>query len=195
MIRIDGYLIDAAISEDHAFDSEVTAHPVEDGADVTDHVRARPITITVEGVVTDTPIGSAVAERGDDALPSEDAFARIMAIRDAREPVTIETSLGTFDNMVLQAFAVPRSSGNGESLRFRASFVQVQLVTTERTIVKVAVPRAAKKKNLGAKPSAELGGAGARAVPAKAVENQSILDEKINGGFYLTSGTVIPGVN
>jgi hypothetical protein len=151
MVTIDGYVLDVAVSEEHAFDSEVTSHPVEQGADISDHVLARPINVSIEGVVSDTPIGAAATARGDTTLPSSDAFARLIAIRNAREPVIIETSLQVFRNMVLQSLQVPRSSSTGDALRFRATFVQVQLVVNERTVVEVAVPVAAKKKNLGNK--------------------------------------------
>lgn len=160
---INGYPLDVAISEDHDFESEVTEHPVEIGADITDHVRARPIRVSLEGVVSDTPIGDVVAQRSQFTLvngeaftkPSEEAFAFLLAIRDAREPVTIETSLRVFENMILQSLAVPRSSSNGDALRFRATFVQVQLVTNERVTVRVKLPNAAKKVDRGNRASAD----------------------------------------
>src|SRR5690606_1988974 len=103
------------------------------------------IVVTLEGIVSDTPIGTLAALRGEDVRPSDDAFARLLAIRDAREPVTIETSLRVFENMVLQSLSVPRSAQTGDALRFRATFQQIQLVTNERTMIEVAVPRGAKK--------------------------------------------------
>lgn len=164
-VLIAGYEIDVALSEDHAFDSEVTVHPVEVGADIADHARARPITVALEGIVSDTPIGDLASRRQQFTLingeafarPSEEAFAFLQAIRDAREPVSIETSLRSYDNMMLQSLSVPRSTGNGDALRFRATFVQVELVTNERTTVRVAVPNAAKKVQRGNKPSPEVG--------------------------------------
>lgn len=155
MILIDGFEIDAALSEEHTFDSEVTEHPVEKGADISDHVRARPIEVTIDGVVSDTPIGSLAQRRT--GVPSSDAFARLMQIRDAREPITIQTSLKTFENMILQSLSAPRDSSTGDAFRFRASFIQVQLVTNERTTVVVAQPRGAKKVNLGNRPTTFLG--------------------------------------
>lgn len=162
-VFIAGYEIDVALSEDHSFESEVTAHPVEIGADIADHVRARPITVTLEGIVSDTPIGS-LAERRQQftlvngeafMLASDEALAFLLAVRDAREPVTIQTTLRSYDDMMLQSLTVPRSSATGEALRFTATFVQVVLVTNERTVVRVSVPRASNKVNRGNKPSDE----------------------------------------
>jgi hypothetical protein len=178
VITIDGFLIDIAKTEDHGFDSEVTDHPVESGADITDHVRARPIKLVVDCVVSDTPIGEVAKVRGmaeaqsqmraqlfsgvpgsgaaasarAGRLPSEDAFAHLLAIRDRREPVTVITERRTYPRMVLEGLTIPRTSSTGDALEFRATFKEVRLVTNERTTIPVAVPKAAKKRNFGSKP-------------------------------------------
>ncbi len=158
MVIIKGYQLDVAVSEDHSFDSEVTEHPVEKGADIADHVRARPITVSVEGIVSDTPIreiarpGFQDSEGDPIVLPSAEAYALLIDIRDKREPVTVQTSLQLFENMVLTSLSVPRSVGTGDALRFTATFVQIQLVTTERTVVRVR-ERGAKKVDLGNRPA------------------------------------------
>lgn len=153
MILIDGYEIDVAVTETHGFESEVTEHPVESGADIADHVRARPIVVTLDSVVSDTPIGDLAARRSTDTLPSREALARLLAIRDAREPITIETDLRVYDNMVMESLSIPRSVQTGDALRFSATFKQIQLVTNARTTVPVAIPRAKKKVDRGNKPT------------------------------------------
>lgn len=155
-VIIDGYEVDAALSEQHSFDSEVTAHPVETGADISDHIRAMPITVTLDCVVSDTPVGVLSTRRDNTTLPSEDAFSLMLAIRDLREPVTIETSLRDFPDMALQKLSMPRSSRDGDSLRFQATFVQVKTVTSTRATVRVDVPRGKKKSTLGFKPAPEV---------------------------------------
>lgn len=147
-VYIDGYPMDLAISETHGFEASVTEHPVERGADMVDHVRARPIEIELECVVSDTPIGAIAtdptrqAEGQDAPLPSEDAYARLQAIRDARQPVTIETSLGTWTSMALVMLSVPRSRETTGGLFFTATFRQVRVVETQRVTVRTAQPNA-----------------------------------------------------
>ena len=157
MIEIGGFLVDVAVSEEHSFESEVTAHPVETGADITDNVRAQPIVVTLDCVVSDTPIGEMVKRRDESGtnVPSSDALAFLKAVRDAREPITLATSLGAYENMVLRSLSVPRTGDTGDALRFRVTFQQVVLVTNARTTVPVAVPRAKKRINRGTKPAAE----------------------------------------
>ena len=151
-VKIDGYLIDAAPLEQHGFNSTVTSHPVEKGADITDHVVVQPETVTLECIVSDTPIGDA-ADARDGGVPSAEVFARLIAIRDAREPVEVETSLTTFSNMILESLSIP--TRDGDALNFRASFKQLVLIEADRT-KRVEVPRAAKKQHRGDKPSKEV---------------------------------------
>jgi len=157
-VTINGYALDASLTERHTFDSEVTEYPVEDGGDVTDNVRPKPIVVEIDGLISDTPIGNMVDVRAHETsspagdlefLPSEDALARLIAIRDAREPVTIETSLKLFENMAMTSLEVPRDARTGHALRFTATFQQVILITNERTFVRVAVPQAAVKRDFG----------------------------------------------
>lgn len=158
MLVIGGYEIDVAVVEEPSFTNEVTEHPVEAGSDVADHVNAKPVIVVVEGIVSDTPIGPLADRRAADALegellPSDDAFSRLVAISEARQPVTVETSRRIFQNMVLESLSERRDASSGEAFRFRATFHQVRLVTNQRTTIRVAVPRASKKVDRGYKPS------------------------------------------
>lgn len=48
--------LDVDTQESHELVSDITEHPVEEGADVTDHVRPRLRRVTIEGFVSDTPL-------------------------------------------------------------------------------------------------------------------------------------------
>ena len=48
--------LDVDLQESHDLSSEITEHPVEEGADVTDHVRPRLRRVSIEGYVSDTPM-------------------------------------------------------------------------------------------------------------------------------------------
>ncbi len=150
---IAGFELDVAVDEVHTFDSDVTEHPVEQGAAITDHIRPRPISVQVVGIVSDTPIGDLATRRGLFSLPSNDALAHLLAIRAARQPVTIETSLQRWERMALKSLSMPCDAENGDALRFTAIFVQIDVVTNERTTVRVASPRARGKTDRGNKPT------------------------------------------
>lgn len=164
MITIGDYVIDAALSEDHTFDSEVTTHPVERGSNITDHIRKLPISVTIEGIVSDTPVGRAgVVRSGVAALQEEglietqtfssEALDALLAVRDRAEPVTITTSLKVYSNMALERLSVPKDAATGAALRFTATFVEIRIVENKRTRVRTAVPRGRGKGRGGNKPS------------------------------------------
>jgi hypothetical protein len=157
MVYIDGYLIDAAISEDHTLEAAITEHPVEKGANVTDHVRVLPRTLTMEGLVSDTPFGEVATFRrslaeisvGIDA-PSINARTLLEELMYRRERVPITTANGkVYDNMALQSLSFPLDAKTGDACRFKATFKELIIVANLRTTV--AVPRAKKKAKLGNK--------------------------------------------
>ncbi len=159
MVTIGGFVIDAAPTESHTFDSTVTEHPIEEGSDVTDHVRVRPDRVSIEGIVSNTPIGEVKAIRDSESpfageiLPAPDAYAYLKQIRANREPVTVDTSLEKYENMILTSLVVPQNAQTGDAFRFRATFQEIQIVKTERASRRVAVARAQRKDNRGAKTS------------------------------------------
>jgi hypothetical protein len=164
-ILIDGYPIDVAKVETHSLEAEVTEHPVERGSTITDHVRLNPIEVTLECVVSDTPLGAIAADptrinsqieiEGEDSTaiptPSEDAYTKLKAIRLAREPVTIETSLDRFENMILTRLTIPRNSDTSGGLTFEATFREVVIVENLRVTVRVADPRGNSPTDIGLK--------------------------------------------
>lgn len=163
MVLVDGYEIDATVSEQHAYENDVTAFPIERGADVTDHVRLRPVRLSLEGIVSDTPIGVLAGRRQESAdrasRPSLDAFDFFKELRARREPVSIETHLGTYDDMLCESLSPSVDAATGAALRFSVSFVQAHIVRTERSTVRVSIPAARAKVNLGQRKAPEAASA------------------------------------
>lgn len=155
MMTIDGYTVDAEIAGEPTYENEATEYPVEEGIDLVDHVRQRPVTFACEGIVSDTPIGDmreareALGVLGGEG-PSRDAHARFVELYERREPVTVTCALGTFDGMVLTTYAPKRVGG---SLQFSATFKYIRIITNQRTTVRVAVPRARAKDTVRATPT------------------------------------------
>lgn len=158
MITIDGYPIDAAIVEEHTLNNEVTDNPIEKNGVVTDHSFSLPDEITLECVVSNTPFGAVREAREANPIlggeaPSVDAYQRLKFIRKRGTAVTITTSLGTHENMLMTALGIPRRVADGDALRFRVTFKLATFVTNERTTVRVAVPQQARRVNRGNKPA------------------------------------------
>lgn len=48
--------IDVTISRTTNYENELTTNPVEEGPDVSDHIRPKPITMQIEGIISETPL-------------------------------------------------------------------------------------------------------------------------------------------
>ena len=133
---VAGIVIDATVSEDHNSSCNVTDNPVEDGAKVTDHVQLKPAELTIQGVITDAPLGFAVIGniqqvrniiQGQSAR-SIDAYNDLLALQKSRRPFTVLTSLKRYENMILVDLSVPRTAQTGRSIHFSAKMKQIRIV-------------------------------------------------------------------
>lgn len=155
-VMIDSLLVDVTLTENHVWENEVTQYPVESGSTMSDQIRPKQCKVTLEGLVSNTPLTEMRAKRKEfSAAAAQYAYGALLAIWNRREPVTIRSSLGTFKNMALENLSFPRSSTDGEALKFSAAFVQIVTVINARTRVRTSLPGGGgnKPKALGTKPS------------------------------------------
>ena len=153
---------DASISETHNRESEITEHPVEFGANVTDHVRARPKTIEINGLITDTPVvflASLLAEspvKGS-FIPSfsrvGDAYDEFERMIDFAQTVDVVTSLTEYSNMAIESCSVVRDASRGNVLDCSLSLKEI--VIASALTIGLPIPLNAANKaatNAGKKP-------------------------------------------
>lgn len=152
-MMIGPVVVDALISEDHALPSETTEYPLEQGSNVSDNTRALARELSVEGMISDAPLGTdlqklRVRETGGTIAPSEYAYALLEKIYTDREPVTVITSLRTYPSMVMLSCNVRRDKDTGRALSFTAAFKQITIVTNQRTVIRTDI-RGAQNLNRG----------------------------------------------
>jgi hypothetical protein len=166
--KIDTITLDASLSESHNAEVEATDHPVEQGADVTDHLRAKPRTVTIEGLITNTPMpdpgvdarNAEVTEVRspdgrvvfDSRTPTMDATRAGAAYRDllalrAGKLVTVVTAIETLENMAITSIQVPRDAKSGQALRFSIQLKEIRQVSSATT--KIVENKVKSKKDLG----------------------------------------------
>lgn len=181
---IGGFYIDAAVREEHTLQNEITAHPVPEGADITEHIRRKPSPIRIEGVVSDTPIGDVALLRSDTVLPSREALEHLERIFAAKEPVTVVTGLKTYTDMLPEQLTIPRDSSTGEALAFSLQLVPAVFAQVGRVQVEVADPRGKSRVNRGNKATKA-----AETPPARRV---SVLKQAL-GGVGVDTGAFARG--
>ena len=134
--------IDATVQETHVTTAEVTENPVEDGASVVDHVQLRPVEITIEGVISDTPlglpilqnivaVGRTVATIFGKQRRSVDAYNALLKLQKERKPFTVTTGLKVYPNMILTELSVPRTSQTSRAIHFTAVMREVVIVKSQ----------------------------------------------------------------
>ena len=78
--------IDVAISEKHSLAADVTEHPVEEGASITDHVRPQPRTVELEGLVTNHPLELPLSHAGAARATDDAGFIDVTTVPGRRLP-------------------------------------------------------------------------------------------------------------
>lgn len=155
--------LDATVTASHQAEIEVTDHPVEEGANITDHARAKPLVLTLEGVISSTPLNASQTDRviqnlgGGFVGHAEDGYQRLETIRTTRQLLKIATELRTYNNMMMTQLNVPRDGKTGDALRFTATFKEVRLAEIRRKEVTVQTkdPKGKDKQKLGKQVAAE----------------------------------------
>lgn len=162
-IRIDGFLMDVAITEQITFPGEATTLPVETGPDISDHLRDLPEEFHFECVVSNTPVGKIAEDesrQGDglnEPLPARDALQKLRDIKAAKRVVSIETNFGTFDSVAILDVEVTGDKNKGQfdvkdlatgelvksgGLFFTAKARRLHILSNTRVKVRVKTPMA-----------------------------------------------------
>ncbi len=152
---------DASVSETHSGDATVTDHPVEEGGDITDHVRRSPESIQINGIVSNHPIIAAVDDElnaqpsvpdGDPSSRAEDAYDFLRKGKDAGTVWGLSTTLRDYSNMVITALSVVRDKDTGNIVDVNLTAREIIIAQTETVDVpEPEQPERKKKQKLGKK--------------------------------------------
>jgi len=151
LAMIDDIIIDCLLSDEHSFESDVSDYPTESGDDITDNVRPKPIVVTMECLISNTPLEPIRSQRDLTVPPADQVYVRLQQIRNTRKQITIKTSLDTYERMVMKNLTINRSASVGDALQFTASFQQIETATNIRNI-RVAIPGAKAPKTTNKPP-------------------------------------------
>lgn len=127
----DRLTFDAELSFSVAPEDAVTSHPVEDGVEVSDHVQARPLTVSMVAVMNDR---GAPGLAFQPAATGRIALAAAWIERIRGKPVTlVHPRHGVLQNMVHTRS--PRTTGNTERAEFAIGFTQVVVARRQTAVL------------------------------------------------------------
>lgn len=126
--RIEGtggiaFAFDAARVVDHSRSAEVPRFPVESGFRISDTVQLNNAVITVDGIITATPL----TDETEDFEPTRhiDTYRALIEIYERREPMTLVTTLDVYENVVIKSVPVRIV---GYSVQGQIVFEQVRVI-------------------------------------------------------------------
>lgn len=140
MTRIDGYEIDIVLREEWSRTASVTTAAMESGAQFSDHRHRNQDTLTIEGIISDDPIGEVAAFRGGDPnlTPSQEAEIVFNAIWEQQEPIEVITARRLYKSMLPTSYSTPEDASTGNGHRFRFTFVHANILDVKRMTVQLA---------------------------------------------------------
>ncbi|TWH46328.1 phage baseplate protein [Sporomusa sp. KB1] len=142
--NIAGFFFDAVIREDHTSSLKITSHPVQDGANITDHSIVEPKVLVMEILMSDAvddmynqqfisyvAPGNAAADKSK----SKSAYHVLLEIQEGRIPVSVLTRLTQYDNMLIETISVPDDSKALYGLRCTVTLKEIFIVNVAKTKV------------------------------------------------------------
>lgn len=155
MILIDNFPIDASLKEGHNWENEITDLPIESGGNFTDHSKSKPRKVTIEAVVSNTPIGTMAllrdleGEGPGNQKPSDEALAKLEELDRTKRAVTLVTAGGVYENMMLETLEITKEPKKEGGLWFTSVWKKVTIIKNQ--VTRVAAPPLQKKTNVGPK--------------------------------------------
>ncbi len=148
---IDSVVFDAVVNEAHSGEVQVTDNPVERGADVTDNIRPKPEQITLDVIVSNSPLRKTLDGNPDNPKRASEAFRVLRDLRDNGVLVSVVTGLRSYDSMVIQKIDVGRNVKTGQVLSAKIALRQIIIADTKAVPAPIK-PSGQGKKSDGKKP-------------------------------------------
>lgn len=134
----ENFGVDASLRESHRSSLRITQHPVEFGADITDHAYREPFEIEVQGAVSNDPIGDVDGiVYGAGKTRSAAAWDQLIELQNTRAIFDVQTGLKLYRNMMLTSVTAAQDAVTGRALFFTARFREIEY--SETSIVQVTV--------------------------------------------------------
>jgi hypothetical protein len=102
----ESIFVDATTMHDPSFTSNLTAHPVESGSDITDHARAEPDRVSFEFIISDAPTKGATGGTMNPVESSGRArfsFELLNGLRIKGTLFRVVTAFRSYNNMAIKS--------------------------------------------------------------------------------------------
>lgn len=142
ILSIGGLVFDAILKTDHTSKITATSHPVESGANISDHAYTEPAEISIEVGVSDCETGSGTFGSGSRSL---NAFKALLKLQTSRQLITVVTRFKTYTNMLITSVSVPDDYTTMSTFRANIMLREIRIVSTSRVTVSARESEQAQK--------------------------------------------------
>jgi hypothetical protein len=154
--KVGSVELDLILDEDHSKSAQVTENPLQDGRAISDGIFLELQEGSLTGLVTnhsvklaeerakqldlqDSETLMAEAENYQLENRAKKAWIDLKAVMDAKQPVTIVTSLEVYDNVAITNISTERNGDSGDALEIKVSFRQILTVALKEDKVTAQV--------------------------------------------------------
>ena len=144
--KVGSVELDLILDEDHSKSAQVTENPLQDGRAISDGIFLELQDGSLTGLVTNHSVKRAeerakqlelqdsetlMAEAENYQLENraKQAWVDLKAVMDAKQPVTIVTSLEVYDDVAITNISTERNGDSGDALEIKVSFRQILTVS------------------------------------------------------------------
>lgn len=144
--KVGSVELDLILDEDHSKSAQVTENPLQDGRAISDGIFLELQDGSLTGLVTNHSVKRAeerakqlelqdsetlMAEAKNYQLENraKQAWVDLKAVMDAKQPVTIVTSLEVYDDVAITNISTERNGDSGDALEIKVSFSQILTVS------------------------------------------------------------------
>jgi hypothetical protein len=146
-----GYFFDVFLRESHSGSVKITEHPVQGGANISDHAYNLPDTLTIEILVSDTMDSIVAGQFTGEVTKSVSAYEIIRSLKERRVLCSVRTRLRYYTNMLIESMTVNDDYKSAHSLRCSVSFKQIIMAVVATEYVKLEKKQAVQTTNEGNK--------------------------------------------
>lgn len=119
------YVFDAVIRTEHQQRIEKTQHPIQTGANISDHAFIMPARVVLEIGMSDAMDSFIPGQWTGDNSKSVNTYQTLLSIAKARQPLTVTTRLNVYTNMLLTDISTPDTVETQFGLRSSVVFEEL----------------------------------------------------------------------
>lgn len=127
--NIGGLFFDAVLGVETEHAAVITSHPVQSGANMSDHMYLEPVKISMEIGMSDAMASMVRGQWTGAYTKSVSAYRKLCELQQSRAPFSVLTRLNRYDNMVIQSITVHDDVRTLYGLRASIALQQILVAT------------------------------------------------------------------